>query len=86
MKKALLQTSPRTTNAAPKVRFPEPKGFDGTRSAKELENFLWDMEQFLRVAQIADEEKVSITGMYLIGEAKLWWRTRLEGDAESGRP
>ena len=86
LKKALLQTFPRTTEAAPKVRVPEPKGFDGTRSAKELENFMWDMEHFLRVAQIADEEKVSITGMYLIGDAKIWWRTRLEGDAESGRP
>ena len=44
------------------------------------------MEQFFRAAQVADEEKVSITGMYLMGDAKLWWRTRLEGDAESGRP
>ena len=50
LKKALLRTSPRTTNVAPKVRVPEPKGFDGTRSAKELENFLWDMEQFFRAA------------------------------------
>ena len=24
--------------------------------------------------------------MYLMGDAKLWWMTRLEGDAESGRP
>ena len=24
--------------------------------------------------------------MYLLGNAKLWCRTRLEGDAESGRP
>ena len=48
LKKAVLWTSPRTTDAAPKVRVPEPKGFDGTKSAKELENFLWDMEQFFR--------------------------------------
>ena len=86
LKKAVLRTSPRTTDAAPKVIVPEPKGFDGTRSAKELENFLWDMDQFFRAAQVADEEKVSITGMYLMGDAKLWWRTRLEGDDESGRP
>ena len=58
----------------------------GARSAKELETFLWDMEQFFKAAQVADEEKVSITGMYLMGDAKLWWRTRLKGDVESGRP
>ena len=86
LKKALLRTSPRTTDASPKVRVPEPKGFGGTRSAKELENFMWDMEHFFKAAQVADEEKVSITGMYLMGDAKIWWRTRLEGDAESGRP
>ena len=71
LKKVVLQTSPRTTDASPKVRVPEPKGFDGARSAKELENFLWDMEQFFKAAQVADEEKVFITGMYLMGDAKL---------------
>ena len=86
LKKAVLRTSPQTTDASPKVRVPEPKDFGGARSAKELENFLWDMDQFFKAAQVADEEKVSITGMYLLGDAKLWWRTRLEGDAESSRP
>ena len=55
-------------------------------NAKELENFLWDMEQFFKVAHIPDGEKVSITSMYLTGDAKLRWRTRMEDDAESGRP
>ncbi|KAH0669921.1 hypothetical protein KY285_024060 [Solanum tuberosum] len=27
-----------------KVKIPEPKAFGGARSAKELENFIWDME------------------------------------------
>ena len=27
-----------------KLKVPEPKKFDGSRNAKELENFLWDME------------------------------------------
>ena len=71
LKKVVLQTSPRTTDSSPKVRVPEPKGFDGARSAKELENFLWDMEQFFRAAQVADEQKVFITGMNLIGDVKL---------------
>ena len=33
-----------------------------------------------------DNEMVSITSMYLSGDAKLWWRTRMRDDAESGRP
>ena len=86
LKKVVLRTSPRIIDVSAKVRVLEPKGFDGGRSAKEIENILWDMEQFFRATQVADEEKVSITGMYLLGDAKLWWRARLEGDAESGRP
>jgi hypothetical protein len=44
--------------------------FGGTRSAKELENFIWDVEQYLKDAHIPDEEKVSITSMYLTGDMK----------------
>ena len=86
LKKEMLQTSPWASDASPKVRVPELKGFDGAKSAKELENFLWDMEQFFKVTHFTDEEKVSITCMYLMGDTKLWWRTRLERNAESGRP
>ena len=50
---------------------------------KELENFLWDMEQFFKVAHVPDEEKVSITRMYLFVDAKLWWRTWMGDDVES---
>lgn len=70
----------------PKLRVPEPKQFGGTRSAKELENFLWDMEQYFRAARVAETEQVTITSMFLIGDAKLWWRTRLDDDASAGRP
>ena len=69
-----------------KIKVPEPKSFNGTRSAKDLENFLWDMEQYFKAARIQEGDKVSITGMYLVGDAKLWWRTRSEGDASAGRP
>ncbi|RVX03852.1 Transposon Tf2-2 polyprotein [Vitis vinifera] len=86
LKKAVLQGSASGPEALSKVRVPEPKGFNGNRNAKELENFLWDIEQFFKVAHVPDGEKVSITSMYLTGDAKLWWRTRMEDDAESGRP
>ncbi|XP_009779304.2 uncharacterized protein [Nicotiana sylvestris] len=69
-----------------KVRIPEPKEFNGTRSAKKLENFLWDMEQYFHAAKVQDEDKVPITTMYLVDDAKLWWRTRVADDVSAGRP
>ena len=69
-----------------KPRVPEPKPFCGARSSKELENFLWDMEQYFGVARIEADEQVNITAMYLSGDAKLWWRTRIKDDLNAGRP
>ena len=34
------------------VKVPEPSSFDGVRNAKTLENFLWDMEQYFKVARV----------------------------------
>ncbi|KAL0420235.1 UNVERIFIED_CONTAM: hypothetical protein Slati_3046400 [Sesamum latifolium] len=64
-----------------KVKVPDLKPFGGARSAKEFENFLWDMETYFHDGRILDAEKLSITSMYLIGDVKLWWRTRLSEDA-----
>ena len=64
-----------------KARVPEPKPFGGARNAKELENFLWDMEQYFVVAQIPTGEQVTITTMYLSGDLELWWQTRSSDDA-----
>ena len=44
------------------------------------------MEQYFTAAKVPDAEKVTITSMYLSGDAKLWWRTRLTDDANAGRP
>ena len=82
----MLQGSLLGPKASSKVRVPKPKEFNGNRNTKELENFLWAMEQFCKAAHIPDGEKVSITSMNLTGDAKLWWRTTMEDDAESGRP
>ena len=37
-----------------KVKIPEPKAFSGARSAKELENFIWDMEQYFTTAVVPE--------------------------------
>ncbi|TXG47935.1 hypothetical protein EZV62_027229 [Acer yangbiense] len=80
--------NPNTSEECPmsKIKVPEPKQFNGSRNAKELENFLWDMEQYFKAARIPDREQVSITSMYLSGDVKLWWRTRMADDLSAGRP
>ena len=81
-KKDVLQGYPSSNaDAGPKVRVPKPKSFNGNRNARELENFLWDMEQYFKAARVPDSEKVSMNSMYLMGDAKLWWRTRVREDS-----
>ncbi|KAH7661731.1 Tropomyosin domain-containing protein [Dioscorea alata] len=60
-----------TTGQGTMVKFPEPSSFSGVRDAKELENFLWDMDQYLIAAKIPKREQVPLVGMYLSGDAKL---------------
>ena len=86
LKKTVLQGSSSGPKAPSKVRVPEPKGFNGNKNGKELENFLWDMEQLFKAAHIPDGDKLSITNIYLTGDAKLWWRTKTEDDAKFERP
>ena len=87
LKRAVVQGTPAAADPPPtKVRVPEPKTFGGSRNAKDLENFLWDMEQYFIAARIPVGEQVTITTMYLTGDAKLWWRTRTSDDVATGRP
>lgn len=57
----------------------------GPWSSKVLENFLWDMETYFQAAHVSEAEKVAITSMYLAGDAKLWWCSRLSDDASENR-
>ncbi|CAB4280630.1 unnamed protein product [Prunus armeniaca] len=58
----------------------------GNIDAKEVdENFLFDMEQDCRVVRTDSEEhKVTIATMYFTGDAKLWWRSKVE-DIQNNR-
>ncbi|KAK9168819.1 hypothetical protein Syun_000959 [Stephania yunnanensis] len=69
-----------------RTKVPEPKKFSGKRSAKELENFIWDMEQYFATVGMEESQKVVLTSMYPEGDAKLWWRTRVDDDTAAGRP
>ncbi|KAK2980750.1 hypothetical protein RJ640_015669 [Escallonia rubra] len=55
-------------------RVPQPKSYGGARDAKELENFIFYVEQYFRAIRVdLEETKVSMATMYLVGDAKLWW-------------
>ncbi|KAH7837086.1 hypothetical protein Vadar_009350 [Vaccinium darrowii] len=79
VKRAFLDRSDDFENHV-NMKVPEQKSFGGARNAKELENFLWDMEQYFPATRVLEGEKVTITAMYLMGDAKLWWRTRSEDE------
>ncbi|KAK5802900.1 hypothetical protein PVK06_030529 [Gossypium arboreum] len=56
---------------------PEPKKFVGTRSAGDVDNFLWRMENYFRAKGIVDDaDKVQTASLFLIDIAVLWWRGR----------
>ena len=76
---------PREGEVATKVKLPKPKPFNGAKSAKDLENFLWDMKQYFKAARVPDQEMIMITSMYLSGDAKLWCRTYVEDYTNAGR-
>ncbi|KAH1046566.1 hypothetical protein J1N35_037350 [Gossypium stocksii] len=55
----------------------EPKGFVGTRSACNMDNFLWRIENYFRAKGITDDAvKVNTASIFLTDIAFLWWRGR----------
>ncbi|XP_075092690.1 uncharacterized protein LOC107763230 [Nicotiana tabacum] len=62
-----------------KLKIQEPKPYSGARDAKEVENFIFDIEQYFDVVgQLEESKKVATAAMYLQGVAKLWWRVKYE--------
>ena len=60
LKRAIVQGTPSASDPPPtKVQVPEPKPFGGARNAQDLENFLWDMEQYFIAARIPVGEQVT---------------------------
>ncbi|KAL8113857.1 hypothetical protein AgCh_020951 [Apium graveolens] len=86
VKRAAIAGSSSGREGHSNLKILEPKPYDGVRVTKDLENFLWEIEQYFRVAHIDVTEQVSITSMYLVDDAKLWWRTRTDGDVSVDRP
>ncbi|MFQ6662985.1 hypothetical protein Gotur_030665, partial [Gossypium turneri] len=56
---------------------PKLKEFVGTRSAYDVDNFLWRMEHYFRAKGIVDDaDKVNTASMFLTDIVLLWWRGR----------
>lgn len=53
LKKAIGQNS---SGGVAHVKVKVPDSYDGTRSAKNIGNFLWDMEQYLEHLGMSEEE------------------------------
>jgi len=67
-----------------KVELPKPNRFNGVRDAKEVENFLWQMEiYFDNLNLVAENAKVKAATSYLSDTAMLWWR-RKHSEIEQG--
>ncbi|KAK3012758.1 hypothetical protein RJ639_008106 [Escallonia herrerae] len=77
LSRAVVNTPAGGAEHSSRPRVPEPKSYGGARDAKELENFLFDIEQYFRAIRVDSEPtKVSMAAMYLVGDAKLWWRKK----------
>lgn len=84
VKKAIADFSPRVgTNS--KVKIPKPSMFNGSRDAKEFENFLRDIYEYFKTTKISEETHVGIDSMYLTSNTKLWWHTRVLDDENTER-
>ncbi|PHU25230.1 hypothetical protein BC332_03562 [Capsicum chinense] len=57
----VVATSGQYHEGRSKVKILEPKSFDGARSAKELENFLRDMEYYFSTTRVVEIDKLNIT-------------------------
>ena len=68
-----------------RVKVLEPRPYGGAIDAKDLENFLFDMEHYFRAMRAESEDgKVAMATMYLSANAKVWWRTKYD-DIQNGR-
>ncbi|XP_070035444.1 uncharacterized protein [Nicotiana tomentosiformis] len=67
-----------------KIEAPKPPVFKGVRDAQEVENFLWNLENYLRHGKVRDDEAMINTAvLYLSETAMLWWRRKM-ADVDKG--
>ena len=61
-----------------KLKIQKHKPLNGNRDAKELKNFIFDVEQYLKVTGTCSQDlRVTLVAMHLMDDAKLWWRSNV---------
>ncbi|GJW42912.1 hypothetical protein Tco_0071711 [Tanacetum coccineum] len=66
MCKRPLASSGSNTNHGPKIGVPKPSPFVGKREARAVDDFLWEMEQYLKgVNMVDDASKIKMATRYL---------------------
>lgn len=60
----------------------EPSQYSGNRNSKEVENFIFGIDEYFLAVEIPTEQrKVSTAASYLMDDARVWWRNkRMEMD------
>ncbi|KAK8292025.1 hypothetical protein V6Z12_D06G095200 [Gossypium hirsutum] len=67
------------------IDVPKPERFNGAQSARDVDNFLWEMEQYFRAIGIEDDAiKVNTTSIYFTDVALLWWCRRSTDEKRGG--
>ncbi|GFS36763.1 hypothetical protein Acr_00g0047900 [Actinidia rufa] len=75
--KAVVAQGTFSSIIAPKVDVPRPKSFHGSRNARDLDNFLWNLEQYFNAMSIEDDAKnIKTAPLYLADVVMLSWRRR----------
>ncbi|KAF2286313.1 hypothetical protein GH714_013750 [Hevea brasiliensis] len=79
-----VATASKTSLVIPsRVEVQKPSVYSGARNAKEIDNFLWSLEQYFRAIGITDDaKKVDHEPLYLVDTAMVW--RRRHGDMEKG--
>ena len=66
-RRAIAQGPTITSVSSPsRIDVPKPKTYSGARNAKELDNFLWSLEQYFKALSIVeDAKKIDAATLYL---------------------
>ncbi|KAF2325760.1 hypothetical protein GH714_036635 [Hevea brasiliensis] len=61
------------------VDAPRPKAYDSARNAREIDNFLWNVERYFEAVGITEDAvKLHTVPLYLGDVATVWWRRHSE--------